>query len=258
MGQWLGSGGLRRVGRWLARRRPFLLPSGRRDLPRVPAAVPLVRQPALKRGMDLFLSGLGLLLSAPLWPLIVGAIRREDGGPIFDPEMRWGRGGVGFRILKFRTVARSPDQPGALPSPTGEKHFTRVGRFLRARGLDEIPQLINIWRGEMSFVGPRPLAVAEIPVHLEPELLAQRRFEGFVARLAVRPGPDGDRAGVWLQVPSASRQVSLRSPLHRTTERAAGSAVDPAFRLAQHPRALGDAREEAMRDAEGDLGIRTR
>jgi lipopolysaccharide/colanic/teichoic acid biosynthesis glycosyltransferase len=131
------------------------------------------------------------VLSAPLWLLIVLAIHVDDGGAVLLREERWGRGGKAFLILKFRTTALRPTQAGAELGITGERYFSRVGRFLRAVGLDELPQLINIWRGEMSCVGPRPLAVIEIPAHTHSDLLRSPEFEGLRERLSVRPGLTG-------------------------------------------------------------------
>lgn len=153
--------------------------------------IPLSSAPLLKRPFDFILASAGLLLSAPLWMLIAIAIKLDDAGPVFHSEARWGRGGVAFDILKFRTTTLNPSQPGATLSPTGDRHFTRVGSFLRARGLDELPQLLNILQGDMSFVGPRPLAVEEIPAHLKSELLQDPALAGFAERLAVRPGLTG-------------------------------------------------------------------
>lgn len=118
-------------------------------------------------------------------------IKRDDGGPLFHHELRWGYGGVAFRILKFRTFALDPQQPGVVFSPTGERCFSRAGALLRARGFDELPQLINILRGEMSFVGPRPLAIEELPLHQKPELIADPALAGFAVRLSVLPGLTG-------------------------------------------------------------------
>lgn len=162
-----------------------------RALPRLLPPLAVCFPSPAKRLLDLLLASGGLMLSAPLWLLIALLVKLEDGGPVFDNEVRWGWGGAAFRIFKFRTVALRADQPHALPSPTGEKYFTRVGRFLRARGLDEIPQLLNIWWGEMSFVGPRPLAVQEIPAHLDAGLIAAAHLVGFTERLRVQPGLTG-------------------------------------------------------------------
>lgn len=157
----------------------------------IPVAIPVRDDPWSKRGLDLLVAGLGFLLALPVGLLIALAITLDDGGPVFRREPRWGRAGRAFLILKFRTAALSPDQPGAVRSPTGDRFFSRVGQFLRAHGLDELPQLLNVWRGDMSLVGPRPLAVAEIPAHLHPELLSEAGLAGFLERLTVRPGLTG-------------------------------------------------------------------
>lgn len=123
--------------------------------------------PKYKRVLDLSiltLSHLVLLpLFLPLWLVIPLAIWLEDRGPIFFVQDRLGRNGKKFRIFKFRTMKECHD--GGM---AGEgKQITRVGHILRATALDEFPQLINIWRGEMSFVGPRPLVPEEALMKVE-------------------------------------------------------------------------------------------
>ena len=117
----------------------------------------------LKRSLDIVLSASMLLLSAPLALPIVLFIKLEDGGPVFYIQKRWGKDGNHFRAYKFRTmVAQSDKEFGILQARENDTRITRVGRVLRAMGLDELPQIINIFRGEMSFVGPRSLAVGAV------------------------------------------------------------------------------------------------
>src|SRR5687768_8021277 len=113
-----------------------------------------------KRLLDLLLATIGLATSSPLSLLIPLAIRLEDGGSVFYTQDRWGQGERIFRLYKFRTM-KPPNQVDApiTPARTKDQRVTRVGRVLRASGMDELPQLINILRGEMSVVGPRALAV---------------------------------------------------------------------------------------------------
>ncbi|MBZ5670096.1 MAG: sugar transferase [Acidobacteriia bacterium] len=139
----------------------------------------------LKRLFDIALSGLGLILSSPLWALIAAAIKLEDGGPIFYRQPRVGKNCQEFTSVKFRSmVADSDVKWGVIPAQEGDPRITRVGRMLRATAMDELPQLWNIFRGDMSFVGPRPEWV---------ELVKRFRQEipGFDGRHAVTPGLTG-------------------------------------------------------------------
>ncbi len=151
----------------------------------------------MKRLFDIVFSGIGLVVSAPLWILIPAAIRLDDGGPIFFPQERVGYGGRIFTALKFRSMAPNPSAAasaagiGAVQARERDPRVTRVGRWLRATALDELPQLVNIFRGDMSFVGPRPLVPAEIEVRGNGGVVALDRIPGYVERHSVRPGLTG-------------------------------------------------------------------
>jgi lipopolysaccharide/colanic/teichoic acid biosynthesis glycosyltransferase len=151
-----------------------------------------VREPRLKRLLDILLSSLMLLLSAPVSILVAIAIRLEDGGPVFYRQKRWGRSGRVFTILKFRTMVPEADEKfGLKQAEENDQRITRVGRILRATGFDELPQIINILRGDMSFVGPRALAVGEIVFDEEGQRVDYEDTSGFFSRLAARPGLTG-------------------------------------------------------------------
>lgn len=142
-----------------------------------------------KRPFDLALLGLALVLLAPVWavlaPAVALAVRLEDGGPVLYRQARLGRGGAVFDILKFRTMSvGAEEESGPVWAARGDERVTRVGRVLRRFHLDELPQAVNVLRGEMSLVGPRPE---------RPELAAriERDLPGFAARLRVRPGVAG-------------------------------------------------------------------
>ena len=144
---------------------------------------------AWKRPFDLALLGLALVLLAPLWavlvPAIALAVRLEDGGPALYRQARLGRGGAAFDILKFRTMTVAAEaESGPVWTAPGDARMTRVGRALRRFHLDELPQAVNVLKGEMSLVGPRPE---------RPALAAriEREVPGFAARLRVRPGLAG-------------------------------------------------------------------
>ena len=145
----------------------------------------------LKRAFDIALSGTGLVLSSPVWLLIAIAIRLEDGGAVMFTQDRVGRGGVAFRAFKFRSMV--PDAATRPPQQAGEgdPRITRVGRVLRATAMDELPQLFNIFRGDMSFVGPRPLMPGEIEVRGSGNLVRLDSIPGYVERHSVRPGLTG-------------------------------------------------------------------
>jgi lipopolysaccharide/colanic/teichoic acid biosynthesis glycosyltransferase len=131
-----------------------------------------------KRAFDLFWSTLGLTLLSPLLVLVALAVKLEDGGPVYFRQVRIGRGGRPFRIWKFRTMIVDAERQGRSITVGQDSRITRVGRHLRYTKLDEIPQLLNVLAGEMSFVGPRP----EVPRYVELYSEAQRSI------LALRPG----------------------------------------------------------------------
>lgn len=108
----------------------------------------------------------------------------EDRGPVFYPQARAGKDGKPFTVLKFRSMVPDADKRGPAWTTSSDPRITKVGRFLRKTALDELPELLSIWKGDMSFVGPRALAVAE-QRHLEEEI------PGFHQRLSVRPGLTG-------------------------------------------------------------------
>lgn len=147
------------------------------------------REPRLKRLLDIIISAIMLLLSAPVSLFIAIAIKLEDGGPVFYRQQRWGRFGRNFTVLKFRTMIPDADKKFGLKQATeNDQRITRVGRILRATGLDELPQIINIFRGEMSFVGPRALAVGEIIFDKNGRRVEYENTPGFYHRLSARPG----------------------------------------------------------------------
>jgi lipopolysaccharide/colanic/teichoic acid biosynthesis glycosyltransferase len=145
-----------------------------------------------KRLLDLTLSSAGLLASCPVWLAVALAIRLEDGRPVFYRQERVGRGGRRFLSWKFRSmIPDSDEQFGPMQAKDGDDRITRVGRILRATALDELPQLWNIFRGDMSFVGPRALLPEEIEVNGRGELIPLEKIPGYEERHRVRPGLTG-------------------------------------------------------------------
>ncbi len=144
---------------------------------------------AAKRGLDVVLSGLGLLAVSPLLPLAALAIKLDSRGPVFFQQERVGQSGRIFRCLKLRSMYHGAERrTGAVFASNDDDRITRVGRFLRMARLDEMPQLWNVLRGDMSFVGPRP----ERPEFVES---LSDRLPYFRARLALKPGLTG-----WAQI----------------------------------------------------------
>ncbi len=110
----------------------------------------------IKRPFDLIFSFVGISLFLPMGALIALIIKIEDGGPIFYIQERVGQGGRHFKMIKFRTMIRDADKIGSAITIGNDSRITRVGRWLRRFKMDEFPQLFNVLKGEMSFVGPRP------------------------------------------------------------------------------------------------------
>jgi lipopolysaccharide/colanic/teichoic acid biosynthesis glycosyltransferase len=140
----------------------------------------------IRRALDIAVSSLALLLGAPVLALAVLAIRIETPGPAIYRQRRIGLDGRPFDVLKLRTMVQGAEHIGAgLAVNANDARITRVGAFLRRTSLDELPNLVNVWRGEMSLIGPRPT----LPVQVEQYTERQR------GRLAIRPGITG-----WAQV----------------------------------------------------------
>jgi lipopolysaccharide/colanic/teichoic acid biosynthesis glycosyltransferase len=137
-----------------------------------------VTNPAAKRVYDLFFSALGLLALSPLLLLIAILIKLSDGGGVFFRQQRVGQFGRPFWVWKFRTMVMNAEKAGLSVTRGGDPRITRVGKLLRRTKLDELPQLWNVLRGEMSFVGPRP----EVPQYVERYTPEQRRI------LELKPG----------------------------------------------------------------------
>jgi lipopolysaccharide/colanic/teichoic acid biosynthesis glycosyltransferase len=140
----------------------------------------------LNRALDAALAGAGLLVSAPLLGLAALGIKLEDGGPVLYRQSRVGQGGDDFELLKLRTMVVGAERQGAgFAIDKGDPRITRIGRILRRISLDELPQLWNVVRGDMSLIGPRPT----LRYQVERYDTRQRR------RLEVRPGITG-----WAQI----------------------------------------------------------
>jgi len=154
----------------------------------------------IKRLFDIALSLFGIILSLPLWILISFAILLEDGWPIFYFQERIGRGERIFKAIKFRSMIKDAEKDvGPVQAIENDPRITKAGRLLRATAMDELPQLINILKGDMSFVGPRALRAAEIETGnkdygirgMDYEAMPLERIPGYHERHSVRPGLTG-------------------------------------------------------------------
>lgn len=146
-----------------------------------------IEQRMIKRAADFLLSLTALVLTSPIFLAQAIAIRFEDGGPVFFKQQRTTKGGRFFNVLKFRTmIVGAEKHRGAVLAEHGDKRITKVGRVLRKTRLDELPQLINILRGDMSIVGPRPER-PELTVEYEkniPEFCYRSRVKAGLTGLA--------------------------------------------------------------------------
>jgi lipopolysaccharide/colanic/teichoic acid biosynthesis glycosyltransferase len=140
----------------------------------------------VNRALDIAIAGAGLAVSSPLLGLAAIAIKLEDGGPVFYRQTRVGKEGTDFELLKLRTMIVDAEKQGAgFAVDRGDSRITRVGRVLRRLSLDELPQLWNVVRGDMSLIGPRPTLRYQVDRYTA----HQRR------RLDVKPGITG-----WAQI----------------------------------------------------------
>jgi lipopolysaccharide/colanic/teichoic acid biosynthesis glycosyltransferase len=143
-------------------------------------------RPNASRALDLLVASLVLLVASPLLAVAALLIKLESGGPVFYRQRRVGRGGAPFELWKLRTMVPGAEAMGAgIYVVEGDRRITRVGRLLRRFSLDELPNLVNVLKGEMAVVGPRPTVQEQVDRYTE----RQRR------RLEVKPGITG-----WAQV----------------------------------------------------------
>jgi lipopolysaccharide/colanic/teichoic acid biosynthesis glycosyltransferase len=145
---------------------------------RLPAARPKPRLPGAKRAFDIVLSATALVALSPVLAAIWLRMKVDADGPVLYPGVRVGLDGRQFRMYKFRSMVVNADAIGGPSTADDDPRLTRTGRTLRRYKLDELPQLVNVLRGDMSFVGPRPQVPQEVANYTEEE-------RGL---LAVRPG----------------------------------------------------------------------
>lgn len=145
-----------------------------------------------KRGLDILLSLLALILLSPLFLLVAAWIKLDSKGAVLFKQKRWGMGGEPFEIYKFRSMTQEASKVGQTDqvqqTTQNDMRVTRAGQFLRKTSIDELPQLLNVLKGDMSIVGPRP--------HVEPQNQSYReQITGYMLRHKIRPGLTG-----WAQI----------------------------------------------------------
>lgn len=136
-----------------------------------------------KRCFDILVSAIMLILLSPLFLVVSVMIKKDDGGPIFYKQVRITQYGKKFKIIKFRTMVQGADQLGTLVTIQNDQRITAVGTKLRKYRIDEVPQLINVFKGEMTFVGTRP----EVPKYVNrytPEMMATLLLPAGVTSIA--------------------------------------------------------------------------
>jgi lipopolysaccharide/colanic/teichoic acid biosynthesis glycosyltransferase len=176
----------------------------------------------VKRALDVTIAGAGLALTSPILALAALAIKLEDGGPVLYRQTRVGKDGEDFELLKLRTMVVGAERIGAgFAVDRGDPRITRAGRFLRRASIDELPQLWNVLRGQMSVIGPRPTLRYQVDQYdseqrrrldVKPGLTGWAQVNGR----AELPWPERIELDVWYvenRSPRVDLQILLRTPL---------------------------------------------
>jgi lipopolysaccharide/colanic/teichoic acid biosynthesis glycosyltransferase len=176
----------------------------------------------MNRALDVLVAGAGLILTSPLLAAAALATKLESGGPVLYRQTRVGRDGVDFEVLKLRTMVVGAETLGAgFAVDRGDPRITRVGRILRRTSIDELPQLWNILRGDMSVIGPRPTLryqVEQYDAHQRRRLDIRPGLTGWaqVQGRASLPWADRIELDVWYvenRSPRVDLEILLRTPL---------------------------------------------
>lgn len=158
----------------------------------------------IKRILDFLLALTGVFISLPIWLALSLAVWIEDSGPVFYSQERVGKDGRIFKSWKFRSMIQDAENGlGPVSAQSDDLRVTKIGRLMRKTAMDELPQLINILKGQMSFVGPRALRPEEIATDGSSEIISIYQVPGFEKRSSIQPGLTG------IAQVFASRKLSL-------------------------------------------------
>ncbi len=146
----------------------------------------------VKRAFDLLASAVGLILLSPLFLVVALWIKCDSRGPVFYRQTRVGRGNVDFRLFKFRSMFVDSDKKGLLTVGGHDSRVTKSGYFIRKYKLDELPQLINVFIGDMSFVGPRPEVRRYVNLYTKEQLHVLDVRPGITDRASVKYRNEND------------------------------------------------------------------
>jgi putative colanic acid biosysnthesis UDP-glucose lipid carrier transferase len=159
-----------------------------------------------KRSLDLLVAGMALVLLAPLMALVAIAVKLDSPGPVLFRQRRLGLNGREFRILKFRSMTVVEDGDKVTQAKRNDARITPFGRLIRSTSIDELPQLINVVRGEMSLVGPRPHAVAH-------DRMYEAQIADYSLRRRMKPGLTG-----WAQINGLRGETKSLDLMQRRVE----------------------------------------
>jgi lipopolysaccharide/colanic/teichoic acid biosynthesis glycosyltransferase len=146
----------------------------------------------MKRAIDLLVSGVGLIVLSPVLVALALWIKLDSAGPVFHRGLRVGRDETRFRMIKFRSMVHDAHLIGGTSTPEDDPRITRAGKFLRKYKLDEVPQLLNVLRGEMSLVGPRPQVPWAVDLYTPEEKTILRVKPGITDYASLRFRDEGE------------------------------------------------------------------
>jgi lipopolysaccharide/colanic/teichoic acid biosynthesis glycosyltransferase len=146
----------------------------------------------MKRAIDLLISGVGLIVLSPVLFVLALWIKLDSSGPVFHRGLRVGRNETRFRMFKFRSMVENAHLIGGTSTPEDDPRITRAGKFLRKYKLDELPQLLNVFRGEMSLVGPRPQVPWAVDLYTPEEKTILRMKPGITYYASLRFRDEGE------------------------------------------------------------------
>ena len=178
-----------------------------------------------KRIFDLTLTIPGLIFLSPLFVIVMLLIKRDSAGPVFFRQVRLGRHGRPFHIFKFRTMVVDADRVGAQITPDNDARITRVGHFLRKCKLDELPQLFNVLRGEMSLVGPRPEVPRYVALYSPDQRRVLEQIPGITDPASIRYSKEGEILSAALDPEAVYVQTIMPDKVRLNLEYAGNATV---------------------------------